>query len=106
HAGNHWNIDRQKLEGGDSFTVPVKAHAAAIYGDFFLFVTGRLSFGRLVAKVAEGIQKAIAQEVAASFATGAANLPAAFKKTGAYDEQKLLELVSHVEAVAGSAYVV
>jgi hypothetical protein len=106
HAGNHWKIDRQKLEGGDTFTVAVKAHAAAIYGDFFLFVTGRLSFGRLVAKVAEGIQNKIAQEVAASFASGAANLPAAFKKSGAYDEDAMLDLVSHVEAVAGSAYVV
>ncbi|HLG28306.1 MAG TPA: hypothetical protein VI423_11015, partial [Paenisporosarcina sp.] len=45
-------------------------------------------------------------EVAASFASGATNLPAAFKKSGAYDEALLLDLVSHVEAIAGSAYVV
>ncbi|HLG28139.1 MAG TPA: hypothetical protein VI423_10170, partial [Paenisporosarcina sp.] len=40
HAGNHWRIDRQKLEGGASFTVNTKAYAAAVYGDFFLFLSG------------------------------------------------------------------
>jgi hypothetical protein len=106
HAGNHWNIDRQKLEGGTPFTVKVKSYSAAIYGDFFLFLTGRLTFGRLVAKVGDGILNKINGEVAASFASAATNLPAQFKKTGAYDEDKLIELVSHVEAIAGSAVVV
>lgn len=106
HAGNHWNIHRQKLEGGTPFTVKVKSYAAAVYGDFFLFLTGRLSFGRLIAKVGEGILDKINQEVAASFASATTNLPAQFKKTGAYDEEKLMELVSHVEAQAGSAIVV
>lgn len=106
HAGNNWNIDRQKLEGGAPFTVKVKSYSAAIYGDFFLFLTGRLSFGKLVSKVADGVQAKINQEVAASFASAATNLPAQFKKTGAYDEEALIELVSHVEAIAGSAIVV
>src|SRR6185312_13069356 len=36
HAGNHWNINRQKLEGGQTFDVKTKSFAAAVYGDFFL----------------------------------------------------------------------
>lgn len=106
HAGNHWNIHRQKMEGGTSFTIQTESYAAAIYGDFFLFLTGRLSFGKLVAKVGEGIQNKINSEIAASFASASAQLPAEFKATGAYDEATLLDLVSHVEAVAGSAIVV
>lgn len=106
HAGNNWNVDRQKLEGGTPFTVKVKSYSAAIYGDFFLFLTNRLSFGELVAKVGEGIQTKIYQEVAASFADGTAKLPAAFKKSGVYDEEKLMELVDLVEAGSGSAIVV
>lgn len=106
HAGNHWNITRQKLVGGTPFTVKIKSYAAAVYGDFALFISGRLSFGKMVEKVGDGILHKINAEVAASFASAVTNLPAEFKKTGAYDEDKLMELVAHVEAVAGSAYVV
>lgn len=106
HAGNNWNIHRQKMEGGQSFTVETKAYSAGVYGDFFLFLTGRLSFGKLIEKVAEGIQKKINDEIAASFASASAQLPAAFKATGAYDEATLIDLVAKVEALAGSAIVV
>lgn len=102
HAGNHWTINRQKMEGGQSFPVKTKAYAAAVYGDFFLFVTNRLSFGKLIAKVAQGIQNKIYEEVAASFAAATAMLPGAFTATGAYDEDELIDIVSHVEAATGS----
>lgn len=106
HSGNHWNIQRQKLEGGVLFPIKVKSHAIAVYGDFFLFVTGRLSFGKLVQKVAQGVQNNIYEQVAASFASTSVQLPAEFKKTGVYEEGELQELYSHVEAASGSAVVV
>lgn len=106
HAGNHWNITRQKLEGGSSFTVKTKAYAIGVYGDFFLFTTGRLSFSKLVAKVAEAIQNKIYEEVSMSFANVVSKLPAEFKATGTYDEVKLQEIVAHVEAVTGTQAVV
>lgn len=106
HAGNNWNIDRQKMEGGARFTVDTKSYSAAIYGDFFLFLTGRKSFGELVEGVGKGIQNKINSEVAASFTDAGAKLPAAFRGTGSYDPATLQNLVSHVEAVAGSAMVV
>jgi hypothetical protein len=106
HSGNHWRINRQKLEGGIVFPVKVKSYAIAVYGDFFLFVTGRLSFGVLVAKAAQAVQNKIYEEVAASFASTSAQLPAAFKKTGVYAEDVLQDIYSHVEAANGSAIVV
>lgn len=106
HAGNHWDITRQKLEGGTSFTLRTKAYAIGVYGDFFLFATGRLSFARLVAKVAEAIQLKIYEEVAMSFANAVTKLPSDFKWTGTYDEAKLQEIVAHVEASTGSEVVV
>lgn len=105
-SDGHWNIQRQKIEGGNFFPVKVKAYAIAVTGDFYLFATGRLSFGRLVAKVAEGVQNKIYEEVAASFSSTAAQLPAQFKKTGVYAEDELQNLYAHVEATAGSAVVV
>lgn len=106
HAGSHWDITRQKLEGGASFTVKTKAYAIGVYGDFFLFATGRLSFAKLVSKVAEAIQNKIYSEVAMSFANAVTKLPTEFTATGTYDEIKLQALVAHVEAVTGSPAVV
>lgn len=106
HSGNHWNIHRQKMEGGTSFTVETEVFAAAIYGDFEDFLTGRVDFGEMVDKVSKGIQLKINSEVAAAFASAGAQLPSQFQATGAYDEGTLMDLVAHVEAVAGSAMVV
>ena len=106
HNGSHWDISRQKLEGGESFTVKTKAYAIAVYGDFFLFATGRLSFARMVSKVAEAIQNKIYEEVAMSFANAITKLPTEFTATGTYDEAKLQEIVAHVEAVSGAPVVV
>lgn len=106
HSGNHWSINRQKLEGGQSFPVKTKSYSAAVYGDFVLFATGRLSFGRLIEKVAQGIQNKIYEEVAASFAAATAMLPGAFTATGVYDQEELIEIVSHVEAASGSNAIV
>jgi len=106
HAGSHWNISRQKLEGGQSFTVKTKAYAIAVYGDFFLFVTGRLNFSRLIEKVAEAVQNKIYEEVAMSFTNAVAKLPAPFVQSGTYEEEKLQELIAHVEASSGAPAIV
>lgn len=106
HAGNHWDITRQKLEGGATFTVKTKAYAIGVYGDFFLFATGRLSFGKLIDKVAEAIKNKIYEEVAMSFTNVVAKLPSQFKATGTYQEDKLQEIIAHVEAVTGAPAVV
>lgn len=102
HSGNHWNISRQKLEGGTSFPIKTKPFAAGVYGDFELFMTGRLTFSKLITKVGEAIQNKIYNEVAASFASATAQLPTEFKKSGAFEEKKLVELVALVEAASGS----
>lgn len=106
HAGNHWNISRQKLEGGASFTIKTKSYAIAVYGDFFLFATGRLTFGKLVEKVAQAVQNKIYEEVAMSFANAVTKLPAPFVATGSYDEAKLQDIIAHVEASTGSSAIV
>lgn len=106
HAGNHWTMTRQKLEGGTDFVVKTKAYAVAVYGDFFLFATGRLSFSKLVEKVAQAVQKRIYQEVAGAFADAVTKLPSQFTAQGSYDEEKLQEIVAHVEAHSGAKAIV
>ncbi|AZV43719.1 hypothetical protein BAOM_3110 [Peribacillus asahii] len=101
-AGNHWDITRQKLDVGQSFTVKTRSFGMAVYADFMQFLAGRVDFAELVAKVAKAIQNKIAQEVAASFAAGAGYLPTEFKATGSYSEGTLMDIVGHVEAATGA----
>lgn len=101
-SGNHWDITRQKLDAGTSFTVKTDWFGLAVYGDFMTFLSGRLDFAQLVAKVAKAIEDRISQEVANAFYGAAAYLPSEFKHTGTYSEDDLMEIVSHVEAVSGS----
>lgn len=106
HSGTHWNISRQKLEGGTSFSVKTKAFAIAVYTDFELFMLGRVNFATLVAKVSDAIKRKVMEEVAASFAAGSAQLPAEFYQTGTYAESQLVKIYQHVQAATGTQPVI
>lgn len=106
HSGNHWNIRRQKLEGGTKFTVETKAYAIGVYADFEAFMTGRVSFARLVGKIAQALKLKVYEEVAATFASTSSQLPAQFVATGTYAETKLIDLYQHVQAVSGNSPIV
>ena len=106
HSGNHWNIHRQKLEGGAKFRVDTKAYAIAVYGDFHAFISGRTSFSNLVSKVATALKLKMYEEVSASFTASIAQLPSQFAKTGAYTQAQLIDLYDHVQAASGSAPII
>lgn len=100
-AGNHWDITRQKVEGGTSFSVKTKSYGVGVYADFLAFLAGRIDFAALVAKAGRAIKDKVYQEVATSFANASSYLPTEFKATGSYDEAKLIDIISHVEAETG-----
>lgn len=106
HSGNHWNIRRQKLEGGSTFSISTKAYSVGVYADFFAFLSGRVSFERLVNKIAQALRLKIYEEVSATFAASAAQLPTQFQATGVYDQDDLISLYDHVLAATGSSPVI
>lgn len=98
HAGNHWNIRRQKLNVGDSFVVATEPIAIAIYADFKRFLAGRLDWDAFVSKVGQAFTQDLNSRVYAEFMSTINYLPAEFKATGTYDEATLLEIAEHVQA--------
>ena len=106
HAGNHWDIHKQKVGRKARIEIPTKAYAAGMYDDFHMFLTGRKSFTDLVLNVQRGLLNLINGEISASFTEVADKLPSEMKVTGTYEFDKLDDLVAHVEASAGSAMVV
>lgn len=101
-AGNHWDISRQKLDIGTSFAVKTRAFGLAVYADFLQFLAGRVDFAGLVTKVARAMDDNLSQQVATSFHAASAYLPSEYKATGSYAEDKLMDLVAHVEATSGA----
>lgn len=106
HSGDHWNISRQKLEGGTSFSVETTTYAIGVYTDFFRFVTGKVNFADFISKTADAIKRKIMEEVAASFQVGSTELPTQFRETGSYSEARLTDIYEHVAAATGSEPIV
>lgn len=104
--GNHWDIKRQKLDIGTSFSVPTEFYGAAVYGDFMRFLSGRLDFAALVRKVAEAFSYDLSSKIYTSFLATQSYLPAQFNETGVLDIERLREIVDHVEAATGRRAVI
>jgi hypothetical protein len=98
HAGNHWNIRRQKLNIGDTFTVQTEPMVAAVYTDFKRFLAGRIDWDAFVAKVGQAFVQEINDRIHTEFMNTINYLPAQFKETGTFDESKILEIAEHVQA--------
>ena len=98
HAGNHWNINRQKLNVGDSFVVKTEPLAAAVYADFIRFLAGRVDFAKLIEKVGQAFTQELNDRIHAEFMATIDYLPTEFKETGTYNEANLIELAEHVQA--------
>ncbi len=98
HAGNHWDIRRQKLNIGDTFTVKTEPMAAAVYADFKRFLAGRVDFAKLIEKVGQAYTQELNDRIHAEFMSTIEYLPTEFKETGTYNEANLIELAEHVQA--------
>jgi hypothetical protein len=98
HSGNHWNIRRQKLNIGDTFTVQTEPMTAAVYADFKRFLAGRIDWDAFVAKVGQAFAQELNDRIHAEFMSTINYLPAGFKETGTFNEDTLRSIAEHVQA--------
>ena len=102
----HWDLRRQKLNIGDSFTVKTKVYGAKVYADFLRFLAGRIDWNKLITKISEATKFKMATEIYTSFMGTMAYLPAEFKHSGVFSETQMLEIVDHIQASNNYAPVV
>lgn len=98
HAGNHWDIRRQKLNIGDTFTVQTEPMVAAVYTDFKRFLAGRIDWDVFVGKVSQAFVQELNDRIHTEFMATINYLPTQFKQTGTYSDATLLDIVEHVQA--------
>lgn len=105
-ADGHWNLRRQKLNVGDSFTVDVDTYGAKVYTDFLRFLAGRMNWTALVNKIQEAVKFKMASEIYMNFMSTMNFLPTEFKHSGSFSADEMAEIVAHVQAANNYAPVV
>lgn len=95
-SGGNWNINRQRLNAGDSFLVQTEWYSAKVYEEFERMLAGRIDFVELINKLKEAIEEKMSETIATEFMRSFESIPPEFKQTGTLDVAKLLELAGKV----------
>lgn len=99
-------IRRQRLTGGETFSVETDLYGIKIYEEMRRLIAGRTDIVKFINKVAESFARHI-NEVMTEAVMGAFDkLQSPYAYAGTYDEAKLLEIIDHVEASTGKKAVV
>jgi hypothetical protein len=105
-AGGHFDLRRQKLNIGDSFSVTTAWYGVKVYTDFLRFLAGRVDWAGLVRKIDEAVRLKLAGDIYASFMGSSAFLPAEFKKSGTFTDANMVDLIQHVSVANNYAPVI
>ena len=101
-SGNHWDVDRQKLHGKRSFSVPTEWIYIHVYDELERFLNGATTLPEMMAKLQTGFQNEIDARIYTSFNGIGTYLPEAFKETGAYVRETMMDLIQRVQIASQS----
>lgn len=96
-------IRRQRLGGMSETSIPTNFKVVKIYEELNRVLSGQVDFNRFIQKVSESFQKKILDDIYSLWISATADDfggTTYFPAAGAYDEDTLLDLISHVEAAA------
>lgn len=101
-------LRRQRLAGGEEITVKTKLKGIKIYEELRRILAGRVDFNDLIDKVSVAFQKKISEDAYNAVVTAFDGLVAPYTTgvAGSFDEDKLTEIIDHVEAATGQKAVI
>lgn len=101
-------LRRQRIAGGEEFTVKTQLRGIKIYEELRRILAGRVDFNQLIDMVSEAFQKKISNDVYNATVTAFDGLVAPYSNgtAGSFDENKLTEIIDHVEAATGKKAVI
>ena len=114
-SGNHWDIDRQRLGKGTSFSVATSWYGIAIYSEYERLLTGAEDFATFVTKLYEAVDRFVNESIYQAFCDAAEKLPGGasgagqWVKTGALDaaaKDKFMTLIEDVQMATGMDVVI
>lgn len=114
-SGNHWDIDRQRLGKGESYTVATSWYGIAVYSEYERLLTGAEDFATFVTKLYEAIDKFVNESIYQAMISAAEKLPGGatgsgqWVKTGDLNEttkSTFVQLIEDVEMATGMDVVI
>lgn len=103
-ADGNQGIRRQRLGGSTETSIPTSMKMVRIYEELNRVLSGRVDFNTFIDKVAKSFSQKILNDIYTLWAGAtAADMGgvAYFPTAGIYNEDDLLDVISHVEAAAG-----
>lgn len=101
-SGNHWDTERQKIQGKRGFSVPTEWIYVRVYDDFERFLNGNITLPDFMAKMQSAMQRDIDERIFMTFNGIGTYLPEAFKETGAYVRETMLDIIQRVQIASQS----
>lgn len=74
-SGNHWDIDRQRLGKGTSFSIATSWYGIAVYSEYERLLTGAEDFATFITKLYEAVDKFVNESIYQAFCDAAEKLP-------------------------------
>ena len=99
-------VRRQRIEAGQDITINTQLRAIKIYEELNRVLAGRIDFNKFVDLVGKSFTKQELDATYDAFVGMFKKLKAPYTETGSFDEDKLLELIDHVEASTGETAVI
>lgn len=96
-SGNHWDIERQKLQGKKAFSVALEWIGIRVYSELESFLKGTITLADMMAKLQKSFQAEIDARIVASFNGIGTYLPAKFQESGTYDRATMNDLIQRVQ---------
>ena len=114
-SGNHWDIDRQRLGKGASYSVETSWYGIAVYSEYERLLTGAEDFATFVTKLYEAVDKFVNESIYQAMVSAAAQLPGGatgsgqWVKTGALgsaEKAVFMQLIEDVQMATGMEVVI
>lgn len=99
-------LRRQRALPGQVITVTTTRKGIAIYEELDRILGGKVDINELIDKAAQSFEKAITEAMYNGVQAAFAKKATPYKVSGAFAEDKLIELIDHVEATTGKTAVV
>lgn len=99
------NLIRQRNHNG-RMKVSMGNFSAKIYTELYAFLSGNVDWSGMISKVAKSYEREIANAVNEVLFGSFSTLSPEFKYQGSFDEAEMLELLSRIETLYGSAVIV
>ena len=99
-------VNRQRINQGKNEEVQTTLRTIKAYEELKRLLAGRINIIEFVERIRKSFENDKMTLIYETFYNGLSGLPNAFTATGTYDEDKLLDLVGHVEASTGQTAVI